>query len=102
MSRSTTLSVSLPGAYPNERNRYNSSSSGLSSAASYQTAFETDQWDEDQSELQQSLVEATKASEALEKFQWSDQSKSKNEEDKKAVKPPNRSDVEYFRIAHAR
>jgi hypothetical protein len=80
MSRSiTNLSVNLPGAYPRERNRYNSSSSGLSSAASYRTAFDPDTWDseeqkqkEEQAMLQQSLMDATRAMRALEKYTFTD------------------------------
>jgi hypothetical protein len=81
MSRSTTnLSVTLPGAYPKEpRGRYNSSSSGLSSAASYRTAFEPETWEteeakqkEEQAALQQSLMDATRAMRALEKYTFTD------------------------------
>jgi hypothetical protein len=89
MSRSTTnLSVNLPGAYPREpRNRYNSSSSGLSSAASYRTAFEPETWDtEDQKQkdeqimLQQSLMEATRAMRALEKYtDWTERKPEKSD-----------------------
>lgn len=83
LSRSTTnLSVNLPGAYPNEgrrASRYNSSSSGLSSAASYRTAFDPETWDseeqkqrEEQVMLQQSLMEATRAMRALERHPFTD------------------------------
>ena len=81
MSRSTTnLSVTLPGAYPKDpRGRYNSSSSGLSSAASYRTAFEPETWEteeakqkEEQAALQQSLMDATRAMRALEKYTFTD------------------------------
>ena len=82
LSRDTTnLSLSLPGAYPKERrgSRYNSSSSGLSSAASYQTAFDPETWDteeqkqrDEQLALQQSLMEATRAMRALEKHPYTD------------------------------
>jgi hypothetical protein len=81
MSRSdTNSSLCLPGAYPRERgSRYNSSSSGLSSAASYQTAFDPETWDseeqkqrDEQMALQQSLMEATRAMRALEKHPYTD------------------------------
>lgn len=80
MSRSNTnLSVNLPGAYPREKSRYNSSSSGLSSAASYRTAFDPETWDteeqkqkDEQAMLQQSLMEATRAMRALEKYSFTD------------------------------
>ena len=81
MSRSNTnVSLSLPGAYPRERgSRYNSSSSGLSSAASYRTAFDPETWDteeqkqrEEQMALQQSLMEATRAMRALERHPYTD------------------------------
>jgi hypothetical protein len=78
----TNLSVNLPGAYPNEgrrASRYNSSSSGLSSAASYRTAFDPETWDseeqkqrEEQVMLQESLREATRAMRALEKHPFTD------------------------------
>jgi hypothetical protein len=76
-TNNTSLSVNLPGAYPRERSRYNSSSSGLSSAASYRTAFDPETWDsedararDEQSALQQSLVDATRAMRALERQQF--------------------------------
>jgi hypothetical protein len=84
LTRSTTnLSVNLPGAYPTDGgrrgSRYNSSSSGLSSAASYRTAFDPETWDseelkqrEEQAMLQQSLMEATRAMRALEKHPFTD------------------------------
>jgi hypothetical protein len=80
MSRSNTnLSVNLPGAYPRDRARYNSSSSGLSSAASYRTAFDPETWDseeqrarDEQNQLQQSLMDATRAMRALEKHSLTD------------------------------
>ena len=122
MSRSTTnLSLSLPGAYPRERTRYNSSSSGLSSAASYRTACDQETWEaeiekqrEEHLMLQQSLLDATKAMHALEKYSsltdFSDRHKySETAVDRtsawptppyedKQVKPPPRGDIDYFRI----
>jgi hypothetical protein len=86
LSRSTNLSVNLPGAYPREKNRYNSSSSGLSSAASYRTALDSEMWDsedakarDEQAALQQSLMDATRAMRALEKYSvtdWTEQTRS--------------------------
>ena len=86
MSRSTTnLSVNLPGAYPREKSRYNSSSSGLSSAASYRTAFDPETWDteeqkqkDEQVMLQQSLMDATRAMRALEKYSYTDWTEQKH------------------------
>lgn len=135
MSRTTTnLSVNLPGAYPKERNRYNSSSSGLSSSASYRTAFDPETWDteeqrqkEEQIMLQQSLVDATRAMRALEKYTYTDWTERKpvgivadaNEEPRiretsitawptppyveedtsvKRVNPPPKADIDYFRF----
>ena len=85
MSRSNTnLSVNLPGAYPREKNRYNSSSSGLSSSASYRTALDGDMWDsedqrakDEQAMLQQSLMDATRAMRALEKYSVTDWTETK-------------------------
>ena len=133
MSRSATnLSVNLPGAYPREKNRYNSSSSGLSSAASYRTAFDPETWDtEDQKQkdeqvmLQQSLMDATRAMRALEKYSYTDwterkQGGEKSEETlrdnpvnawptppyledlsnstKKTAITPARTEIDYFRF----
>jgi hypothetical protein len=86
MSRSNTnLSVNLPGAYPREKSRYNSSSSGLSSAASYRTAFDPETWDSEEQKqkdeqvmLQQSLMDATRAMRALEKYSFTDWTERKN------------------------
>ena len=88
MSRSNTnLSLNLPGAYPPEKSRYNSSSSGLSSAASYRTAFDPETWDteeqkqkDEQVMLQQSLMDATRAMRALEKFSYTDWTERKSGE----------------------
>lgn len=125
MSRSTTnLSVTLPGAYPKEqRGRYNSSSSGLSSAASYRTAFDPDTWDseeqkhkEEQAALQQSLMDATRAMRVLEKYSFTDWTEKVTERkaspvstwptppyvddnnDSRRAVPPPRGDIDYFRI----
>lgn len=131
MSRSTSnLSVNLPGAYPRTATgRYNSSSSGLSSAASYRTAYDPDVWEtEDQKQkdeqtlLQQSLMDATRAIKALEKYEFANNVRSGDllgrdestivngtwptppyvEEDvgmsAKKVKPPRKSEVDYFQL----
>jgi hypothetical protein len=75
----SNLSVQLPGAYPLEHHQQRQSSSGLSSAASYRTAFEPDTFDieelkqrEEQMMLRQSLMEATRAIRALEKHPFTD------------------------------
>lgn len=126
MSRSTTnISLSLPGAYPRERSRYNSSSSGLSSAASYRTACDQETWEteiekqrEEQLMLQQSLLDATKAMRTLEKYSsLTDLSERHKHSDTtvespsawptppyedKPVKLPPKGDIDYFRIGEGR